>query len=103
KVADLLLVAGDPIAEPELWRVPARIVTVIQGGRVVAARRGEGSGRWPTHPPRSGVPSPGGSCLARSWGGRDGSFDGRGRAAGVGRTPHVGLAGRARRRLDDGR
>jgi imidazolonepropionase-like amidohydrolase len=40
KVADLLLVAGDPIAEPALWRVPARIVTVIQGGRVVADRRG---------------------------------------------------------------
>ena len=40
KAADLLLVDGDPIAEPALWRDPARIVTVIQGGRVVADRRG---------------------------------------------------------------
>ena len=40
KAADVLLVDGDPIAEPALWRDPARIVTVIQGGRVVADRRG---------------------------------------------------------------
>ena len=40
KAADLLLVDGDPIAEPALWRDPARTVTVIQGGRVVADRRG---------------------------------------------------------------
>ena len=40
KAADVVLVDGDPIAEPALWRDPARIVTVIQGGRVVADRRG---------------------------------------------------------------
>lgn len=40
KAADVLLVDGDPIAEPALWRDPARIVTVVQGGRVVADRRG---------------------------------------------------------------
>jgi imidazolonepropionase-like amidohydrolase len=40
KVADLIAVAGDPLADPELWRDPARIVFVMQGGRVVADRRG---------------------------------------------------------------
>jgi imidazolonepropionase-like amidohydrolase len=40
KVADLIAVSGDPLAEPELWRDPARIVFVMQGGRVVADRRG---------------------------------------------------------------
>jgi len=40
KAADVLLLDGDPIAEPALWRDPARIVTVIQGGRLVADRRG---------------------------------------------------------------
>ncbi len=40
KTADVLLVDGDPIAEPALWRDPSRIVAVIQGGRVVADRRG---------------------------------------------------------------
>ena len=40
KVADLIAVSGDPLAEPELWRDPARIVLVMQGGRVVADRRG---------------------------------------------------------------
>ena len=40
KAADVLLVDGDPIEEPALWRDPARVVTVIQGGRVVADRRG---------------------------------------------------------------
>jgi imidazolonepropionase-like amidohydrolase len=39
KVADLIAVSGDPLAEPELWRDPARIVFVMQGGRVVADRR----------------------------------------------------------------
>ena len=38
--ADLIAVSGDPLAEPELWRDPARIVFVMQGGRVVADRRG---------------------------------------------------------------
>jgi imidazolonepropionase-like amidohydrolase len=39
KQADLIAVAGDPLAEPELWRDPARIVFVMQAGRVVADRR----------------------------------------------------------------
>jgi imidazolonepropionase-like amidohydrolase len=40
KQADLIAVSGDPLTEPELWRDPARIVVVVQGGRVVADRRG---------------------------------------------------------------
>ena len=40
KEADLIAVSGDPLAEPELWRDPARIVLVVQGGRIVADRRG---------------------------------------------------------------
>ena len=40
KVADLIAVTGDPLSEPELWRDPARIVLVMQGGRFVADRRG---------------------------------------------------------------
>jgi imidazolonepropionase-like amidohydrolase len=40
KQADLIAVSGDPLAEPELWRDPARIVFVMQGGHVVADRRG---------------------------------------------------------------
>jgi imidazolonepropionase-like amidohydrolase len=40
KLADLVAVSGDPLSEPELWRDPARIVFVMQGGRVVADRRG---------------------------------------------------------------
>jgi imidazolonepropionase-like amidohydrolase len=39
KQADLIAVSGDPLAEPSLWRDPARIVLVIQGGRIVADRR----------------------------------------------------------------
>jgi imidazolonepropionase-like amidohydrolase len=39
KIADLIAVTGDPLADPELWRDPARIVFVMQGGRVVADRR----------------------------------------------------------------
>ena len=39
KEADLIAVSGDPLAEPQLWRDPARIVFVMQGGRVVADRR----------------------------------------------------------------
>jgi imidazolonepropionase-like amidohydrolase len=38
--ADLIAVSGDPLAEPDLWHDPARIVLVIQNGRVVADRRG---------------------------------------------------------------
>jgi imidazolonepropionase-like amidohydrolase len=37
--ADLIAVSGDPLTEPDLWRDPARIVFVMQGGRVVADRR----------------------------------------------------------------
>jgi imidazolonepropionase-like amidohydrolase len=40
KLADLIAVIGDPLAEPELWRDSARIVFVMQGGRIVADRRG---------------------------------------------------------------
>jgi imidazolonepropionase-like amidohydrolase len=40
KSADLIAVSGDPLAEPGLWRDPARIVFVMQGGRIVADRRG---------------------------------------------------------------
>jgi imidazolonepropionase-like amidohydrolase len=39
KIADLVLVSGDPLAEPELWRDPARVALVVQGGRIVADRR----------------------------------------------------------------
>ncbi len=38
--ADLIAVSGDPLSEPTLWRDPARIVFVMQGGRVIADRRG---------------------------------------------------------------
>jgi imidazolonepropionase-like amidohydrolase len=40
KQADLIAVSGDPLAEPGLWKDPARIVLVMQAGRVVADRRG---------------------------------------------------------------
>jgi imidazolonepropionase-like amidohydrolase len=43
KVADLVLVSGDPLAEPALWRDPSRIALVAQAGRVVADRRGAAS------------------------------------------------------------
>jgi imidazolonepropionase-like amidohydrolase len=39
RIADLALVHGDPFSDPELWSDPARVVAVIQGGRVVADRR----------------------------------------------------------------
>jgi imidazolonepropionase-like amidohydrolase len=39
KQADLIAVTGDPLAEPEMWRDPSRIVFVMQGGQVVADRR----------------------------------------------------------------
>lgn len=39
KMADVLLVDGDPLGEPALWRDPSRIVLVVQAGRVVADRR----------------------------------------------------------------
>jgi imidazolonepropionase-like amidohydrolase len=40
KQADLIAVSGDPLAEPELWHDPTRIVFVMQAGRVVVDRRG---------------------------------------------------------------
>jgi imidazolonepropionase-like amidohydrolase len=40
KQADFIAVSGDPLAEPELWRDPARIALVVQGGRIVVDRRG---------------------------------------------------------------
>jgi imidazolonepropionase-like amidohydrolase len=40
KQADVIAISGDPLADPELWRDPARIVFVMQGGRVVTDRRG---------------------------------------------------------------
>ncbi|MBI3751842.1 MAG: amidohydrolase family protein [Chloroflexi bacterium] len=39
KIADLALVTGDPLTEPALWGDPARVVAVVQSGRVVADRR----------------------------------------------------------------
>jgi imidazolonepropionase-like amidohydrolase len=39
RIADVLLVTGDPLAEPDLWSDPARVVAVIQAGRLVADRR----------------------------------------------------------------
>jgi len=39
KIADLVLVNGDPLTEPTLWSGAARVVGVIQAGRVVADRR----------------------------------------------------------------
>ncbi len=38
--ADLLLIDGDPLAEPSLWRDPSRILAVVQDGRVVVDPRG---------------------------------------------------------------
>jgi len=35
KLADLIAVAGDPLAEPELFDDPDRVVVVIKGGQVV--------------------------------------------------------------------
>jgi imidazolonepropionase-like amidohydrolase len=40
KLADVILVAGDPLADPSLWRDPARVILVAQDGRVVTDRRG---------------------------------------------------------------
>ena len=39
KVADLAIVNGDPLAEPDLWTDPARVIAVVQSGKVVADRR----------------------------------------------------------------
>ena len=39
RIADVILVNGDPLTEPDLWADPKRIVAVVQSGRVVADRR----------------------------------------------------------------
>ncbi len=39
KVADVLLLDFDPLAEPAAWRDPTRVSVVVQSGRVVADRR----------------------------------------------------------------
>ena len=39
KIADLVVMNGDPLTEPTLWADPARVVGVVQAGRVVADRR----------------------------------------------------------------
>ena len=39
KIADLVLVSGDPLTEPTLWEDAARLLAVIQGGRIVIDRR----------------------------------------------------------------
>jgi imidazolonepropionase-like amidohydrolase len=39
KIADVILVDGDPLTEPQLWSDPKRVVGVVQGGKLVADRR----------------------------------------------------------------
>ena len=39
KIGDLVVVNGDPLAEPQLWSDPARVIAVIQAGKVVSDRR----------------------------------------------------------------
>jgi imidazolonepropionase-like amidohydrolase len=39
RIADLVVVSGDPATEAELWSDPARVVAVVQAGKVVADRR----------------------------------------------------------------
>jgi imidazolonepropionase-like amidohydrolase len=39
KIGDIVLVDGDPLAEPALWRDPGRIALVAQAGRIVIDRR----------------------------------------------------------------
>jgi imidazolonepropionase-like amidohydrolase len=39
KIADLAIVRGDPLDDPALWGDPARVVAVVQAGKVVADRR----------------------------------------------------------------
>lgn len=41
KIGDILLLGGDPLSEPSLWREPSGIAMVVQAGRVVA--NGEGT------------------------------------------------------------
>ena len=38
KIADLAVVNGDPLSVPALWADPARVVAVVQGGKIVANR-----------------------------------------------------------------
>src|SRR4051812_17335845 len=39
KIGDLVLVSGDPLTEPALWSDPARVVAVVQAGKLVVDRR----------------------------------------------------------------
>ena len=39
KLADLIAVTGDPLAEPELFDDPTRVALVVRGGAVVKDRR----------------------------------------------------------------
>ena len=39
RIADLAVVSGDPATDAELWSDPARVVAVVQAGKVVADRR----------------------------------------------------------------
>lgn len=41
KLADLIAVAGDPLADPAVFDDPDRVVLVIQGGRVVKDTRSQ--------------------------------------------------------------
>jgi imidazolonepropionase-like amidohydrolase len=41
KLADLIAVAGDPLADPALFDDPDRVALVIQGGRVVKDTRSQ--------------------------------------------------------------
>jgi imidazolonepropionase-like amidohydrolase len=41
KLADLIAVAGDPLADPTIFDDPDRVVLVIQGGRVVKNTRSQ--------------------------------------------------------------
>ena len=41
KLADLIAVAGDPLADPAVFDDPDRVALVIQGGRVVKDTRSQ--------------------------------------------------------------
>ena len=68
KAADLLLVDGDPIAEPALWRDPARTSRWSKAAAWSRTAATSDPGRWPTHHLSSRVPSPGGTCHSRIMG-----------------------------------
>ena len=52
KVADLIVVDGDPLAEPHLLACPGRIWLVLQRGVPVAGRPRPGPARRPRRPSR---------------------------------------------------